>query len=75
MKEYSNTTIGPLNSDLRDKVCLPPDPNNYLPDLVGTWMGIKISNVEEAVCSVIASKFRTNRREKMEEGRFIFHPE
>jgi hypothetical protein len=48
--------------------------NNYLPDLEGTWMGIRIQFVDEEVLSTIISNFRERLLEKEEEVRFLKNP-
>ena len=70
-KEYdcsiTSTTAARISSD---DIYIPP--NNFLPNLAGSWMGVQVSKVEAAVVSTMASKFQTHLEEKLEEGSFLF---
>jgi hypothetical protein len=69
VKKYLCTTTANERLALSaDHIHLPA--NNYLPDLAGTWMGILVSRVGEAVSSVVASNFEKYLQEKTDEVRF-----
>ena len=76
IKEYTCTTVNSQRDNLltpppgRDDICLPP--NDYLPNLAGTWMGIAVNRVEDAVSSVLRREFRRHRQQKLDEGSVLF---
>lgn len=62
----SSGNVGDPTMHGEEGVCIPL--NSYLPDLAGRWIGgILVNKVEEAVLSLIISKFKQNRQTKMEE--------
>ena len=68
-KEYDCSIVAD-NRLPTDSVFIPP--NEYLPDLAGTWRGLPVSTIEEEVVRVMVSKFRIHRDEQRAEVRLFF---
>jgi len=73
LKVYNCDHIGGEQSVSRDDMDVPS--NTYLPGLEGRWRGFMISKVEEAVSSVLVSKFRISRQEQLDQVSFFFNEE